>query len=91
MTERLEPYTDPAHDALTPQPMATAPTDGTDVLAYWPDPISGAPRDNGAWVESWFGPYERPGFPPCWQSPFEYGIDFGPTHWLPLPPRPADE
>ena len=86
MTERLEPYTDPAPNPLTPQPIATAPTDGTRVLAYWPDTMSWGSHGNSAWVESWFGRGRE-----CWHSPFELGIDFGPTHWLPLPPRPTDE
>lgn len=74
---------DAAPDALKPQPIETAPTDGTRVLAYWPDTMSGG----SGWLESWHtlrGPLGSE----CWHSPFEYSIDYGPTHWLPLPPRP---
>ena len=67
-------------------PIATAPKDGTRLMAYWPDVIS---NDSAAQVETWFGPrtmWEDA----CWQNPFEWGDGHNdPTFWKPLAARPG--
>lgn len=68
-----------------PQPMATAPKDGTRVLAWWP-PFNEA-GDNGGWVTTWWE--TNAGGLTGWESPWEYAdLDSPPTHWLPHPDAP---
>ena len=67
-------------------PIATAPKDGTRIMAYWPDIIG---NDSAAQVETWFGPrttWENA----CWQNAFEWGDGHNdPTFWQPLSSRPG--
>lgn len=59
------------------QPISTAPTDGTRILA-WPC------YSRGVHVVAWGG--RRP---PCWRD--DRGrVPVQPTHWMPLPPPPRE-
>lgn len=62
------------------QPMETAPTDGTDVLLWWPFWCKGRPtigRFGYKNIQQWLAPeaLEGDGDPP--------------THWMPLPDPPV--
>lgn len=66
----------------TPQPIETAPTDGTEVLAYKPKLKSWLPV---RWLGADHPDYEGQFFHHTWDhQPIE---DI--THWLPMPPAPG--
>jgi hypothetical protein len=65
------------------QPIDTAPRDGTEFLAYWPDPIW---MKNNAWniERTWWEEY---GGRSGWASPNQTvaaDSDEAPTNWLPM-------
>jgi hypothetical protein len=75
--------------ALTPQPIETAPKDGTRILMWWPSkthipqPFIGLWSDAGqsqhdGWTDDELGVYQEQGDP-------------GPTHWQSLPEGPTGE
>lgn len=68
-----------------PQKMATAPKDGTRVLAYWPPVFDDT--ENGGWVTTWWG--TNAGGKSFWESPWEYANESSaPTHWIQHPDAP---
>lgn len=83
-----------------PQPMDTAPRDGTHVLAYlYTAPDDCGYRGFGEWREIWWNPYRSLGMEMPWHAgdpwdshsqaePPEHFGDGVPVAWLPLPPRP---
>ena len=79
---------------MTWQPIETAPKDGTAVLLYglWAGEIAGPTShpttDIGAWSKH-KGDFD--GFEWCLSTGDAYACWMKPTHWMPLPPAPADE
>ena len=72
------------------QDIATAPKDGTRIMAYWPDVFGNA---SATQTESWYGPRGAVwGVNDCWQSCFEWDDGHNsPTHWMPLPTPPDQD
>lgn len=62
------------------QPIATAPRDGTMILAWTPQ--GGVVHDGFMWLMRWDG------IKGAW-TPWALSVD-PPTHWQPLPPPPSD-
>lgn len=82
------------------RPMATAPKDGTHILAYlWSAPDDCGYRGFGEWREIWWKPYTGLGMFMPWhagdlfdshtagEAPEHFGEGV-PIGWLPLPKRP---
>jgi hypothetical protein len=66
-----------------PQPIESAPRDGTEILAWW---VNGH-----GWTISWWsisGGDMWVSGPPDSEYGYEYEKKYQPTHWLPLPPKP---
>lgn len=69
------------------QDIGTAPRDGTEVLAFDPDVGVCAVLfwdEEGGWVSSWAGDV-------TYNQILVEPIVCSPTHWMPLPPPPAEK
>lgn len=86
--ERLREEVERLRALLTPQPIETAPKNGTRILGYdasFEDSCSEAPWQPVFWSESLYQACE---VPPSWLSSDYNHEERRPTHWLPIPRRP---
>ena len=67
---------------VTPQPIETAPKDGTFILLFGDG--SHSESDDNLWYPGYYVDDERMS---CWAS--TSGLTDSPTHWLPMPPAPV--
>jgi hypothetical protein len=77
--------------AQTWQPIETAPKDGTEFFAYWPDHLG---NGSECVVTTWFGPWATGSSELVFQTRYLWADEINnPTHWTPhlAPPAPPTQ